>query len=204
MDKQFHLLAAYLLALESYCKDIHYYCKDFGTHLFADVEMDDLAEFRDQLFENVMLGSHVLPYSSQKYLAAASVMVPPISVDDEEANIRMLSALIEMGVNLVNSFEGATRGQNALLDEIAGHLDKAHGLCFLLLRKYGEQVQESVKVEHCKGCVQRAVDRAKAILAKINYDEVAKTVLDYSNQHAAMCEEVEEDTLDKLSKKLGV
>ena len=87
MDKRFHLLAAYLLALESYCKDIHYYCKDFGTHLFADVEMDDLSDLRDQLFENVMLGSHILPYPSTKYLAAASVMVPLISAEDEENNI---------------------------------------------------------------------------------------------------------------------
>lgn len=204
MDKQFHLLVSYLIALASYAKDFHYYCKSFGKHLYADVVEDDLYDYIDELKENVMLGSHVLPYSSQKYLAAASVMVPPISVDDEETNVRMLSALLEMGSDFVNNFEGATRGQNALLDEIAGHLDKAQGLCFLLLRKYGEQVQESVKVEHCKGCVQRAVDRAKAILAKIDYDEVAKTVLDYSNQHAAMCEEVEEDTLDKLSKKLGV
>ena len=49
--------------------------------------------------------------------------------------------------------------------------------------------------------MEKAVDRAKAILAEIDYDKVAETVLDYSNQHAAMCEE---DTLDKLSKKLGV
>ena len=205
MDKQFHFVAAYLLALESYCKDIHYYCKDFGTHLFADTELDGLSELRDELFENVMLGSHVLPYPSQNYLEVASVLTPVIGAEDEEYNIRMLCALLEMGSDLVNGIEGTTRGQNALLDEIAGHIDKAQGLCFILLRKYGEKaLDESVKVEHCKGCIEKAADRAKAILAKIDDKKVAETVLDYSNQHAAMCEDTEEDALDKLRKKLGV
>ena len=202
MDKQFHFLVSYLIALASYAKDFHYYCKSFGNHLFADVVEDGIYDnFIDAIKENVMLGSHVLPYSSQKYLAAASMLVPPISAEDMEQNIRMLSALIEMGSDLVNNFEGTTRGQNALLDDIAGHLDKAQGLCFLLLRKYGEQVQEGAKVEHCKACVEKAVDRAKAILAKIDYDKVADTVLDYEAQNLLVAEE---NTLDKLSKKLGI
>ena len=200
----FHLLISYLIALANFAKDIHYNCKSFGTHLFVDdVIYDDLYEYTDTIRESVIMAAHQLPRSSQQYLMAASAMIPPINREDMKANLDMLMGLIEFGSLLVSGFEGATRGQNALLDDIAGHLDKANGLTFMLMRKFGEPVQESVKVEHCNGCIEKAVDRAKAILAKIDYDEVAKTVLDYSNQHAAMCED-EEDTLDKLSRKLGV
>ena len=200
----FHLLISYLIALANFAKDIHYNCKSFGTHLFMDTVYDDLYEFTDTIRESVIMAAHQLPHSSQGYLMAAAAMVPPIDREDMKANLDFLMALIEFGSLLVNGTEGTTRGQNALLDDIAGHLDKANGLTFMLMRKFGEPVQESVKVEHCKGCIEKAVDRAKAILAKIDDKKVAETVLDYSNQHAAMCEDTEEDALDKLSKKLGV
>ena len=206
MDK-FHFLVSYLTALASFAKDFHYYCKSFGKHLFADEVYDGLYDFTDSIRESVMLASNILPFSSRKYLAAASMLVPPIT-NDEQANLEMLEALLNVGRDFVNNFEGTTRGQNALLDEIAGHLDKMAGLTFLQLRKYEVEVTVAVKEakdytkEECKACVEKAVDRAKAELAKIDYPKVAAEVLDYSNQQAVL--ETEESTLDKLSKKLGV
>ena len=205
MDK-FHFLVSYLTALASFAKDFHYYCKSFGKHLFADEVYDGLYDFTDSIRESVMLASNILPFSSRKYLAAASMLVPPIT-NDEQANLEMLEALLNVGRDFVNNFEGTTRGQNALLDEIAGHLDKMAGLTFLQLRKYEVEVTVAVKEakdytkEECKACVEKAVDRAKAELAKIDYPKVAAEVLDYSNQQAVL---EEESTLDKLSKKLGV
>ena len=203
MDERFHFLVSYLIALANYAKDFHYYCKSFGVHLFCDEVYDGLYEFTDTIRENIMLGSGVLPHSSQGYLLAAAPMVMPIT-DNEAANFEMLMGLLEWGKLTVNDIKGTSRGQNALLDEVASHIDKMIGLTFLQMRKYGEvAVQESKNFtkEECKGCIERAVDRAKAELAKINYEKVAATVAGYSNQQAAMCED---DTLDKLSKKLGV
>ena len=203
MDK-FHFLVSYLIALQAYAKDFHYYCKSFGKHLYADLVQDDLYDYIDQIKENVMLGSDMLPYSSKKYLQAAALLVPPLTGEDPK-DLEMLKAFMEFGRVFVNNIEGATRGQNALLDEIAGHLDKAIGLAYLQLRKFlGDvKVQESeFKKEECKACIEKAVDRAKATLAKIDYDKVADTVLDYEAQNLLVAEE--ESTLDKLSKKLGV
>lgn len=205
MNNGFHFLVVYLIALQAYAKDFHYYCKSFGKHLYADIVQDDLYDYIDEIKENVMLGSGTLPFSSKGYLQAASVLVPPITNDDLQ-NLTMLKGLIDFGRIFVNSTEGSSRGENAILDAIAGHLDKASGLAFLQLRKFTPieiKVQESeFKKEECKACIEKAVDRAKAILAKIDYDKVADTVLDYEAKNVLVAEE--ESTLDKLSKKLGV
>ena len=184
MDK-FHLLISYLIALASYAKDFHYYCESFGQHLFMDEVEDGLYDYIDQIKENVLLGSSTLPYSSRKYLAAA-VQLTPVITENTQANFKALDELLERGIILVSEFEGATRGQSALLDDIAGHLDKMTGLTFLQMRKFG--VSEA-KIEHCEACSQKAVDRAKAILADIDYDKVAKTVLDYEAQNLLVAEE---------------
>ncbi len=198
----FHLLISYLTALANFAKDFHYYCKSFGKHLFADVAYDDIYDYLDEIKENVLLGGKELPRSSKQYLMAAAILAPTITEDDV-VNLRLFAKFVQFGVDLVNKIEGTTRGQNALLDEIAGHLDKTAGLLFLQLRKY-EGVDESFKKEECEGCTQRAVDRAKAVLAKIDYDKVAKTVLDYEAQNLLVAEEAEESALDRVANKLGL
>ena len=196
----FHLLISYLTALANFAKDFHYYCKSFGKHLFADVAYEDIYDYLDEIKENVLLGARELPRSSKQYLMAAAMLAPTIT-DDDVVNLRLFAKFVKFGVNLVNRMEGTTRGQNALLDEIAGHLDKTAGLLFLQLRKY-EGVDESFKKEECEGCTQKAVDRAKAVLAKIDYDKVAKTVLDYEAQNLLVAEE--ESVLDRVAGKLGI
>lgn len=198
----FHLLISYLTALANFAKDFHYYCKSFGKHLFADVAYDDIYDYLDEIKENVLLGGKELPRSSKQYLMAAAMLAPTITEDDV-VNLRLFAKFVQFGVDLVNKIEGTTRGQNALLDEIAGHLDKTAGLLFLQLRKY-EGVDESFKKEECEGCTQKAVDRAKAVLAKIDYDKVAKTVLDYEAQNLLVAEEAEESALDRVASKLGI
>lgn len=212
MQDDSHLLIIYLTALANFAKDFHYYCKSFGKHLYADVIEDNLYSLLDEIKENVLLGSGKLPMSSKNYLTVAAIMTPQI-VDDDKQNLMLMYEFLKYGQKLVNDMVGITRGENALLDEIAGHLDKAAGLTFLQLRKFTPieiKVQESVNVEHCKACIEKAVDRAKATLAKIDRDKVAKTVLDYEAQNLLVAEEEEiteedvKDTLDLLAKKLGV
>ena len=199
----FHLLISYLTALANFAKDFHYYCKSFGKHLFADVAYDNIYDYLDEIKENVLLGGRELPRSSKQYLMAAAILAPTITEDDV-VNLKLFAKFVKFGVDLVNTMEGTTRGQNALLDEIAGHLDKTAGLLFLQLRKYGGVFEsDNFKKEECEGCTQKAVDRAKAVLAKIDYDKVAKTVLDYEAQNLLVAE-AEETTLDKLEKRLGL
>ena len=92
MNNDFHFLVVYLIALQAYAKDFHYYCKSFGKHLYADIVQDDLYDYIDEIKENVMLGSEILPFSSRGYLAAAATMIPPITNDDVQ-NLTMLKGL---------------------------------------------------------------------------------------------------------------
>lgn len=202
MQNDAHLLICYLIALANYAKDFHYYCKSFGEHLFADVVYDDLYDITDTIRESVILSAGELPLSSKKYLAIAANLVPEITEDDH-TNLIRLFAFLSQGKLMINAMEG-TRGENAILDEIAGHIDKACGLTFLQMRKYNpvqEGIQEGYSVEHCKACVQKDIDRAKAEIAKIDYDKVAKTVRDYEDKTVLVAEE---STLDKLERKLGI
>lgn len=201
MDKQFHILVAYLIALQNYAKDFHYYCKSFGKHLFCDVISDDLYDYTDEIRENVMLGNEELPLPCKIYLDLAAELAPMVTSDDR-LNLLNLYEFLKTGSAIISVITANSRGENAILDEIAGHLDKGKGLTFLQLRKFGTPVTEA-EVEHCKACSQKAIDRAKAKLAKIDYDNVAKTILDYEAQNLLVAEE-EENTLDKLSKKLGI
>ena len=201
MDKQFHILVAYLIALQNFAKDFHYYCKSFGKHLFCDVVSDDLYDYTDSIRESVMLGNGELPLPSKIYLDLAAGLAPMVANDDR-INLLSLYEFLKTGSALISIITANSRGENAILDEISGHLDKAKGLTFLQLRKFETPVTEA-EVEHCKACSQKAIDRAKAKLAKIDYDNVAKTVLDYEAQNLLVAEE-EENTLDKLSRKLGI
>lgn len=192
-----------LVAICNYAKDLHYNVKGsafYSKHIFADLLLDGLDEACDDLRENVLLGNGVEPLHSSLYLRAAAEMVPPITPDDR-INFVMMKVLIDMVRGMIKDMEAPSRGANSLLDSIGEHMDKMSGLLFLQVKENAVQESKNFTKEECKGCIERAVDRAKAELAKINYDKVAATVAGYSNQQAAMCED---DTLDKLSKKLGV
>ena len=204
--EQYNLLVALLIAVCNYAKDLHYNVKGsafYGKHLFADLILDGLDEACDDIRENVLLGNGVAPLHSSLYLRAAAQMVPPITPDDR-ANFFMMKALVDMVRGMVEGMEAPSRGANSLLDSIGEHMDKMAGLLFLQVKDGAIEEGKGFTKEECKACVERAVDRAKAELAKIDYDKVAATVAGYSNQCAAMCEDEEESVLDKLSKKLGV
>ena len=202
--EQYNLLISMLIAICNYAKDLHYNVKGsafYSKHIFADLLLDGLDEACDDLRENVLLGNGVEPLHSSKYLRAAAELVPPITPDDR-INFVMMKALIDMVRGMIKDMEAPSRGANSLLDSIGEHMDKMSGLLFLQIKENAVHEAKGYTKEECKACVERAVDRAKAELAKIDYAKVAATVAGYSNQQAAMCEE--EDTLDKLSKKLGV
>jgi DNA-binding ferritin-like protein len=200
--EQFNLLISYLVAICNYSKDIHYNSKGsafYSKHILADLVLDGLDEKIDDIKENVFLGNGIEPLPSGRYLMAAAALVPPISKEDR-LNFIMLKGLVNRVRELIKTMEGPSRGANSLLDAIGEHLDKMAGLLHLQVKDNAVSESE-FKKEECEGCTERDVDRAKAELAKVDLNKVAEVTLDQSNQHAAMCEE---NTLDKLSKKLGL
>lgn len=201
MNEKYSLLISYLIALQSFAKDFHYYCKTFGLHLFMDEVADGLFDYTDSIRESVILSGGELPLSSKKYLEKAAELIPTIE-DDDRGNLELLDSFLKRGAEIVEGIKGTTRGQNALLDDIAGHLDKMIGLTFLQLRKFNN-ISEGAefKKEECEGCEETPVDRKEAKRAKIDGDEVAKTVRKYEDNNILVAEE---STLDRLSKKLGL
>ena len=202
--EQFNLLISMLIAISNYAKDLHYNVKGsafYSKHIFADLILDGLDEACDDIRENVLLGNGVEPLHSSMYLKGAAELVPPITPDDR-TNFIMMKAFIDMVRGMIKDMDAPSRGAASLLDSIGEHMDKMSGLLFLQVKEAPVHEAKGYTKEECKACVERAVDRAKAELAKIDYPKVAAQVLDYSNQQAVL--ETEESTLDKLSKKLGV
>ena len=72
------------------------------------------------------------------------------------------------------------------------------------INKLVEAAEEVIKIAHDhKAATETPVDRKEAKVAKFDYDKVAAKVLDQEAQNLLVAES-EEDTLDKLSKKLGI
>ena len=202
--EQFNLLISILIAICNYAKDIHYNVKGsafYGKHLFADVILDGIDEVIDDIRENILLGNGVEPLHSSKYLRAAAELVPPIAPDDR-TNFVMMKGLVDRVRGMIKGMDAPSRGANSLLDSIGEHMDKMSGLLFLQVKEAPVHEGKGFTKEECEGCVERAIDRAKVELAKIDYEKVADQIIATSGQQQML--EGEEDTLDKLSKKLGV
>ena len=203
---QYNLLIVLLMIIQCFAKDIHYTAKGsafYAKHIFVDLVGDDIDGFIDDIKENIFLGQGIIPPASKKLFMAAAVGAPEVLLLDV-ANFMILKEFVDQVRGLIKNMEAPSRGANSLLDSIGEHMDKMSGLLFRQLTQGAINEAEGFKVEHCKGCVEKAVDRAKAELAKIDHDKVAKTVLDYEAQNLLVAEEKKEDTLDKLSKKLGI
>lgn len=202
--EKYNLLISLLIAICNYAKDIHYNVKGsafYGKHLFADVILDGIDEVIDDIRENILLGNGVEPLHSSKYLRAAAELVPPIAPDDR-TNFVMMKGLVDRVRGMIKGMDAPSRGANSLLDSIGEHMDKMAGLLFLQVKEAPVHEGKGFTKEECEGCVERAIDRAKAELAKIDYEKVADQIIATSGQQQML--EGEEDTLDKLSKKLGV
>ena len=194
-------LICFLVALANYSKDLHYSVKGpamYGKHIFADLLEDDIYDFIDDIKENILLGSRVEPLASKVYLELAAKEIPDIDSDDK-VNFERISQLVEKTRDFANGITFEKRGYNSLLDGVCEHLDKCAGLLWLQIKD--NKLDEEFKKEECKGQEEYPVDRKEIKMAEIDRDEVAATVLDYSAQNMP---EAEEDTLDKLSRKLGI
>lgn len=163
---EINVLISLLTALQGYAKDIHYNVRSYGKHLFADLIGDDVDEFIDDLKENALMGQGIMPLASKMYFAAAAAAVPSI-IGNDHTNLVLAYEYVKGIRSYVQNIQGATKGINSLLDKISEHLDKMCGLLFMQTRTT-IVVEGAYTKEECTGCAERAIEKAKEVIAKID------------------------------------
>lgn len=203
MEEKFNDLIVLIQAFQNACKDFHYFCHNFSRHLLADeINSDDLYDIIDSIKENVFIAEAKEPLHGKEYAKRVAEKTPEVKENDKE-NLGNLLALITEIKFLVNGMKTEERAWNVILDNVADKMAHAKTLVNIEMKSFEEKISEEFEKEENKGQAEVPVDRKEAKRAKIDYDLVAKTVKNYEEQNLLVAESGEE-TLDKLSKKLGV
>lgn len=199
--EKFNNLIVLIQAFQNACKDFHYFCHSYSLHLLADeINSDDLYDIIDSIKENVFIAEGKDPLKGKEYAQKVAEKTPEVKGTDKE-NLGNLLALITEIKFLVNGVKTEERAWNVILDNVADKMAHAKTLVNIEMRHFEDKIAEEFDKEENKGQDEKEVDRKEAKITPIDYDLVAKTVRDYEEQNLLVAEE---DTLDKLSKKLGV
>lgn len=199
--EKFNELIVLIQAFQNACKDFHYFCHNYARHLLADeINNDDLYDIIDSIKENVFVAEGGDPLKAKEYAQKVAEKTPELKGTDKE-NLGNLLALVTEIKFLVNGIKTDERAYNVLLDNVADIMAHAKTLLNIEMRAFEEKISEDFKKEENEGQAEKPVDRKKVNMAPINYDEVAKTVKRYEAENLLVAEE---ETLDKLSKKLGL
>lgn len=199
--EKFNDLIVLIQAFQNACKDFHYFCHSYSLHLLADeINSDDLYDIIDSIKENVFIAEGKDPLKGKEYAQKVAEKTPEVKGTDKE-NLGNLLALITEIKFLVNGVKTEERAWNVILDNVADKMAHAKTLVNIEMRHFEDKIAEEFDKEENKGQDEKEVDRKEAKITPIDYDLVAKTVRDYEEQNLLVAEE---DTLDKLSKKLGV
>ena len=122
-------LITLLIALQNYCKDIHYNVKGesfYSKHIFADRIQENINEYIDKIKEICILGNDEDTLPSKDYLQQAINYIPDISSNDKD-NFKRLEQLIVTILTLIEQLEG-TKGEQNLYGAIAEDLQNSLGL----------------------------------------------------------------------------
>lgn len=199
--EKFNDLIVLIQAFQNACKDFHYFCHSYSLHLLADeINSDDLYDIIDSIKENVFIAEGKDPLKGKEYAQKVAEKTPEVKGTDKE-NLGNLLALITEIKFLVNGVKTEERAWNVILDNVADKMAHAKTLVNIEMRHFEDKIAEEFDKEENKGQDEKEVDRKEAKITPIDYDLVAKTVRNYEDQNLLVAEE---DTLDKLSKKLGV
>ena len=199
--EKFNDLIVLIQAFQNACKDFHYFCHSYSLHLLADeINSDDLYDIIDSIKENVFIAEGKDPLKGKEYTQKVAEKTPEVKGTDKE-NLGNLLALITEIKFLVNGVKTEERAWNVILDNVADKMAHAKTLVNIEMRHFEDKIAEEFDKEENKGQDEKEVDRKEAKITPIDYDLVAKTVRNYEDQNLLVAEE---DTLDKLSKKLGV
>ena len=199
--EKFNDLIVLIQAFQNACKDFHYFCHSYSLHLLADeINSDDLYDIIDSIKENVFIAEGKDPLKGKEYAQKVAEKTPEVKGTDKE-NLGNLLALITEIKFLVNGVKTEERAWNVILDNVADKMAHAKTLVNIEMRHFEDKIAEEFDKEENKGQDEKPVDRKEAKITPIDYNLVAKTVRNYEDQNLLVAEE---DTLDKLSKKLGV
>ena len=199
--EKFNDLIVLIQAFQNACKDFHYFCHSYSLHLLADeINSDDLYDIIDSIKENVFIAEGKDPLKGKEYAQKVAEKTPEVKGTDKE-NLGNLLALITEIKFLVNGVRTGERAWNVILDNVADKMAHAKTLVNIEMRHFEDKIAEEFDKEENKGQDEKEVDRKEAKITPIDYNLVAKTVRNYEDQNLLVAEE---DTLDKLSKKLGV
>lgn len=199
--EKFNDLIVLIQAFQNACKDFHYFCHSYSLHLLADeINSDDLYDIIDSIKENVFIAEGKDPLKGKEYAQKVAEKTPEVKGTDKE-NLGNLLALITEIKFLINGVKTEERAWNVILDNVADKMAHAKTLVNIEMRHFEDKIVEEFDKEENKGQDEKEVDRKEAKITPIDYNLVAKTVRDYEDQNLLVAEE---DTLDRLSKKLGV
>ena len=122
-------LICFLIALQSFCKDIHYNSKGdafYSKHLLADRVQDNISDYIDRIKEVCILGKGEATLPSWEYLSNATGLIPEITPSDLD-NFKALAMLINSILAVIEQIETA-RGEENLIGAIAEDLQNSLGL----------------------------------------------------------------------------
>ena len=134
-------LICYLLAIANYAKDIHYNfpgASFYGQHLLADRFADNLYDYIDQLKEICLLGHGSQPQHSSWYLRTAVDLIP------ESVDFRLIKDLMLNALQVIETIEGISKGDENLLGAIAQDIQNNIGLLNIMLGETDEGFSQDV------------------------------------------------------------
>jgi len=119
-----------LIAIQNFCKDIHYNSKGdafYSKHLLVDRVQENIADYLDSLKEVFFLPADKEPLPSREYLTGAAALIPSISGEDKTDFIS-LSELLITALKAIENLEALTKGEENLIGAIAENLQTSLGL----------------------------------------------------------------------------
>ena len=202
--EQINELIARLVAIENFCKDIHYTNKFYEDHLLADRIHDGISTHIDDLKEQAILSKRTLPLASKEYLKKAVEFIPDLvsqnaKTEVNRANWVELEALISGTVKLLNTIKVDDRGINSLLDSIAQDLNTDKALIFIQARSRYD-INEAIDKDHA-AATETPIDRREFKAEEIKPSPEQALALKYDAENVLVAEE---DILDKLTRDLGI
>lgn len=123
MDK----LISFLLAIQSFNKDIHYSCGGdtfYSDHLLVDKFSFD---YIDDIKEVCLLGKGVRPKDAISYFEQAITLIPTKTIDTNK-NFVLLQELVGSALEHIENMVGLSKADENLIGAIAQDLQQYYGL----------------------------------------------------------------------------
>lgn len=119
-----------LIALQNFCKDIHYNAKGdafYSKHLLVDRVQENISDYIDRIKEVFFLPAGKEPMPSGEYLKKAADMIPAIEKNDKDS-FKHLATLLTNALKQIEKLKELTKGEENLTGTIAEDLQTSLGL----------------------------------------------------------------------------